>query len=197
MLPQWLVHLLNQCTYTNHPFFSSPFSLFPPYLLTQSSSSVSWCKTVVSFVSEQASDVSPYTELTAHDLHANSLFPTYLNPLDSFFPSSLNVHLFVFSIVSSSHRPPMRTGRSVPLPLPLRAGSTIQAPRKMLHWKWCFVLESQLLENQHGSVEKKCFCLFPKQNSCLLRQSFWLVSFLRFAKTLIQCLCLNREILWF
>lgn len=158
----------------------SPTSLFPYHLP---------CQTHHRFIHELGSETNLYTQLQAHHLHARNLSFPHTLTISTLFPSAFNKHLFCsWSSVL----------RTVLPPLLVRAGSTIKAPCKTLHWNWCFILQNQLLENQHGSVQN--VFVFKKQNSCLLRQSFWLFFFfffLRFAKTLIQCLCFNREILWF
>lgn len=160
MLPPWLVHLINKCTHTETFLPFHLLSLFS--LLTYFHVITHVIYTIVSSIYEQGSEFNLYRKLIAHHHHhANNLSFLHTLTITILFPSTFNNSLFCFpssvlyTVLSS------RTGEYTLLPLLVQAGSTIKAPRKMLHWKWCFILESQLFENQHGSVQKK-FCFKNK-----------------------------------
>lgn len=196
MLPPWVVHLINKCTHTE-TFL--PFHLLSLLsLLTYFHVITHVIYTIVSSIYEQGSEINLYRQLIAHrHHHANNLLFLPTLTITILFPSTFNNPLFCFpssvlyTVLSS------RTGEYILLPLLVQAGSTIKAPRKMLHWKWCFILESQLFENQHGSVQKNFVSKTKLMSSPTIVLTFFFFFFLRFAKTLIQCLCFNREILWF
>lgn len=150
MLPPWLVHLINTFTYRNLPSFSSLFSLFSTY-------SSNPCHLSAGTKPSCQPSVSKAVKLTrSSSSRQQSFFSTCLNHRNSFPFDPQQPSLFHFCFSSSVLCP-----RPLPEDRPVHpaaangahAGSTIKAPRKMLHWKWCFILESQLFENQHGSVQ--------------------------------------------
>lgn len=183
-------------TYRNLPSFSSSFSLsLLPYfhVITHV------IYTIASSIYEQGSEINPYRKLiTHHHHHANNLSFLHTLTITILFLRPSTTLSSVFH--HQSFTPPSPRGQA----------STSccrywckQGPQLKLHarcytesgvsfWKVSFL--------KTNMAQFKNF-LFQKQNSCLLRQSFWLFFFLffflRFAKTLIQCLCFNREILWF
>lgn len=169
MLPPWLVHLI-KCTHTETflPFHLLSLLSLLPYLHVITHV----IYTIASSIYEQGSEINLYRKLIAHHHHhANDL---------SFLHTLTTTILFPSTTLSVFHH------QSFTLPSPRGQASTSccrywckQGPQLKLHarcytesgvsfWKVSFL--------KTNMAQFKIF-LFQKQNSCLLRQSFWLFFF--------------------
>lgn len=170
MWPSWLHHHLNKMHIQKPSFLFSLLPLVP--LLPFFHFIFLVIHTIVAFIHKLGSQTNLNTQFRFIIFMPSIFFPLHTLTISTlFFLSST-------TIFSAPHRQSF-------------------APRKSLHWKWCFILQSQLLENQHGSVQN-VFCFKKTKLMSSPTIVLTLVFFFSwFAKTLIQCLCFNRDILWF